>query len=451
MTKFFQFTKNNLAVGFMLFALFLGAGNIIFPPQLGQQAGTEIIPSIIGFLITGVGLPLLGIVAVAKNGGDLQVVANRIHPIFSILFTSVVYLSIGPLFAIPRTGAVTYEIGIAPFLSSSAKESWLPLFISTFIFFAICLYLALNPSKLVDRIGKILTPALLIVICLLAIKSFITPMGEIGDPQGVYVTKAFSESFVQGYLTMDVLASLVFGIVIVQSLQAKGIVDRAKQVSITIFAGVIAALGLAFVYISLTYLGATSPSAVGYLDDGGKIIAGAAKALYGQVGNIILSLVIILACITTAVGLISANATFFNKLFPKVSYKLLTVIFTLFSFLISNFGLSNLLAITKPVLLFIYPIAIVLMLLILFDKAFNRAPIVYSLSLLATAFVSFYDGVKGAEMKITWYEKILKSLPLYDQSLGWLVPALIGMLLGWLIHLIIKASSSSYSKKYCRM
>lgn len=351
MKNFFQFTKNNLAVGFMLFALFLGAGNIIFPPQLGQQAGTEIIPSIIGFLITGVGLPLLGIIAVAINGGDLQIVANRIHPVFSIIFTSVVYLSIGPLFAIPRTGAVTYQIGIAPFLSSSEQESWIPLFITSLIFFAICLYLALNPSKLVDRVGKILTPALLIVICLLAIKSFISPLGGIGEPQGVYETKAFSESFVQGYLTMDVLASLVFGIVIVQSLTAKGIVNRAKQVSITIYAGIVAALGLAFVYISLTYIGATSPSVTGYLDDGGSIIAGAAKALYGQAGNIILSLVIILACMTTAIGLISANATFFNKLFPKLSYKLLAVIFTIFGFLISNFGLAKLISITLPVLL----------------------------------------------------------------------------------------------------
>lgn len=447
MKNFFQFTKNNLAVGFMLFALFLGAGNIISPPQLGQQAGTEIIPSIIGFLITGVGLPLLGIVAVAINGGDLQVVANRIHPVFSIIFTAVVYISIGPLFAIPRTGAVTYEIGIAPFLSSGAQESWLPLFISSFIFFAICLFLALNPTNLVDSIGKILTPALLIVICLLAIKSFVTPMGEIGEPQDVYVKNAFSESFVQGYLTMDVLASLVFGIVIVQSLQAKGIVNRAKQVSITIYAGIVAALGLAFVYISLTYLGATSVSKVGYLEDGGSIIANSAKVLYGQAGNIILSLVIILACITTAVGLITANATFFNKLFPKLSYKMLAVVFTTFGFLISNFGLKNLIAITLPVLLFIYPIAIVLMLLIMFDKAFDRAPIVYSLALIATALVSLYDGIKKAGFEINWYQNILETLPMYDQSLGWLVPAIIGLMIGWLIHVLMKVSSTNYAKK----
>lgn len=436
-----KFIKENLAVGFMLFALFLGAGNIIFPPQLGQNAGTEFIPSMIGFLITGVGLPLLGIVVVAKNGGDLQTITNRIHPVFAIIFTSVVYLSIGPLFAIPRTGAVTYEIGVAPYLSNA--DHWLPLFLATFVFFAICLYLALNPTKLVDRIGKILTPALLVVILLLAIKSFITPMGGFGEPHGEFVTKAFSLSFVEGYLTMDALASLVFGILIVQSLQARGIMDRAKQVTITVFAGIVAALGLAFVYISLGYLGVTSTDSIGYSGDGATIISDAAKVLYGNAGNIILSLVIILACITTAVGLISANATFFAKLFPSMNYKSLVVVFTLFSFLISNFGLSKLLAITLPVLLFIYPIAIVLMLLVLIDKAFNRARIVYTLALIATALVSLYDGIKGAGFKITWYENILNTLPLYDQNIGWLIPALVGLVIGWIIHLMTRKPSAA--------
>ncbi|WP_342470184.1 branched-chain amino acid transport system II carrier protein [Ureibacillus sp. FSL K6-3587] len=438
-----SFIKNNLAVGFMLFALFLGAGNIIFPPLLGQQAGEHLLPAIIGFLITGVGLPLTGIVTVAKNGGDLQEVAGRIHPLFGIIFTAVVYLSIGPLFAIPRTGAVTYEIGIAPYLSEAQAESWVPLFISSLIYFAISLYLALNPTKLVDRIGKILTPALLIVILLLALKSVITPMGPLQEAQGDYITKAFSKGFVEGYLTMDVLASLVFGIVVVQSIQAKGIMDRAKQVTITIFAGIVAALGLAFVYISLSWIGASSPTVTGYFDEGGSVISAASKALYGNTGSIILSLVIILACITTSVGLITANATFFANLFPKVSYKVLVVIFTVFSFLFSNFGLAKLIQITLPVLLFIYPIAIVLMFMVMFDKAWNRAPIVYTLALIATAFVSLYDGIKGAGFSIGWYEKLVSSFPLYEQSLGWLVPAIVGLVIGWIIHLIMKSGKGA--------
>ncbi|MFY3791579.1 branched-chain amino acid transport system II carrier protein [Ureibacillus sp. MALMAid1270] len=439
-----KFLKENLAVGFMLFALFLGAGNIIFPPLLGQQAGSEYIPAIIGFLITGVGLPLMGIVAVALNGGDLQEVSKRIHPIFAITFTSVVYLSIGPLFAIPRTGASTYSIGVAPFLSAEAQSGWLPLFITTLIFFAVVLFLALNPSKLVDRVGKVLTPLLLLVIILLAVKSFITPIGPIGEAQGPYVTQAFAKGFTEGYLTLDALASLVFGILIVHSLAANGIKDRMKQVKMTINAGFIAAVGLAFVYISLAYIGVTSPSVTGHLSDGGSIIAAAAKILYGNAGNIILSAVIILACLTTAIGLVAANATFFNKLFPKLSYKFLAVVFTLFSFVISNFGLANLITITLPVLMFIYPITIVLMLLIMFDKLFDRRPIVYAFPLTITAFIGLYDGLKTAGFEVKWYGNIINSLPLAEQSLGWLVPAIVALAIGWMIHLLTK---SSYLRK----
>lgn len=440
MKNFGSFVKDNLAVGFMLLALFLGAGNIIFPPLLGQQAGENVLPAIIGFLITGVGLPLFGIVAVAKNGGDLQMVASRVHPWFGVIFTSVVYLSIGPLFAIPRTATVTYEIGIDPYLSASQSASWLPLFIMSFVFFALCLYLAMNPTKLVDRIGKVLTPALLIVIVLLAVKSFITPMGGIQEAQGPYVDNAFSKGFIEGYLTMDVLASLVFGIVVVQSLQARGIMDRAKQVTITIFAGIVAALGLAFVYVSLAWIGVSSPEVTGFFNDGGSVIAESAKVLYGSAGNIILSAVIILACITTAVGLISANATYFAKLFPKVSYQTFAIIFTLFAFLISNFGLATLIQITLPVLLFIYPIAMVLMFMVVVDKAWDRAPIVYALALIATAFVSLYDGISYVGLEIAWYKNIVSALPLADQSLGWLVPAIVGAIIGWVIHAITKTA-----------
>ena len=432
------FFRQNLAVGFLLFALFLGAGNIIFPPELGQQAGENIFVSIVGFLITGVGLPLLAIVVVAKNGGDLQVLANRVSVKFGIIFTSIVYLAIGPLFALPRTGAVAFSIGIAPHLSENLSSHWLPLFITTLVFFSVTLYLAYSPTKLIDRIGKVLTPALLIVICLLAIKAFITPMGEIGESQGKYINNAFGESFTQGYLTMDVLGALVFGIVIVQALQAKGIKDRAKQVKISIFAGIVAAIGLAFVYISLAYIGVTSTSAVGFLDDGGSILAAASNVLYGQAGSVILSATIILACLTTAVGLLSANAAFFAKLFPKVSYQTFLIIFTLFSFGVSNFGLSTLINISLPVLLIIYPIAIVLMVTALFGDLFKHNKYVYQFTLIVTTLISLYDGIKQAGYSIPAYENLLVKLPLYEHSVGWLVPAIVAGVIGYIVGNIVK-------------
>ena len=433
------FFKENIAVGFMLFALFLGAGNIIFPPLLGQQSGDQFFISIVGFLITGVGLPLLAIVAVAKNGGDLQLLSSRVHPLFGIAFTSIVYLSIGPFFAIPRTGAVSYNIGIVPFLSEAQAESWVPLFITTLVFFGITLYLAFNPTKLVDRIGKILTPALLIVILILAVKAFATPMGEFGESQGAYITNAFSESFIQGYLTMDVLGALVFGIVIVQSLQARGVMQVAKQVKIAVFAGIVAAIGLSFVYISLAYIGATSVNAIGYHQDGGQIIAASAKVLYGTFGSVVLSATIILACLTTSVGLLSANATFFARLFPKLSYKAYLIIFTVFSLAVSNIGLAKLISISLPVLMMIYPIAIVLMIVALFAGRFDHARIIYVLPLLVATIVGINDGLKAAGIEIEAYNNLLNLLPLQEQSLGWLIPSIIAFVIGVII--------SSFTKK----
>jgi len=438
MRNILVFIKENLAVGLLLFALFLGAGNIIFPPLLGQQAGEHITTAMVGFLITGVGLPLLAIVAVAKAGGDLQLLASRVHPIFGIIFTSIVYLAIGPFFAVPRTGSVSYEIGIVPFLSEAAQEHWAPLFITSIVFFALILYLAFNPSKLVDRVGKILTPALLIVILLLAVKSFITPMGESGTAVGNYTVSPFYEGFVQGYLTMDVLGALVFGIVILQALRGMGMNDTRKQVKTTIFAGIVAAIGLAFVYISLGYIGNTSIGAIGTSDNGGVIIAKSAEYLFGDFGSIILSVTILLACISTAVGLLTANAQFFNKLFPQISYKTFLIVFTLFSVAITNVGLSTIINTSLPVLLIIYPLAIVLMVLSLVDHFFKGGRIVYVLALIPTFFVSLYDGLKQMKITFTSYENILNILPLYEQSLGWLVPAMIGTIIGFIIYKLFK-------------
>ncbi|WP_444980431.1 branched-chain amino acid transport system II carrier protein [Lysinibacillus piscis] len=429
------FMKENLSVGLLLFALFLGAGNIIFPPLLGQQAGENIAVAMLGFLATGVGLPLLAIVAVAKAGGDLQVLANRVNPVFGVMFTSIVYLAIGPFFAMPRTGSVSYEIGIAPLLPEGFTHHSVSLFITSVLFFAFILYLSLNPSKLVDRIGKILTPALLIVILLLAIKSFITPMGQAQQAVGSYVISPFAEGFVQGYLTMDVLGALVFGIVILQALKDKGMTNTKQQINTTIFAGVIAAIGLAFVYISLSYIGNTSVESIGTFDNGGSIIAQSVKVLFGHFGSIILAIIILLACISTAVGLLTANAQYFHRLLPKIPYKVFLYIFTFFSLAITNVGLTKITNASLPVLLVIYPLAIVLMLLSLLDHFFKGGAIVYISALIPTFFVSLYDGFKEVAITLPFYERMLKAFPFYEQNLGWLIPASIGAMIGYIIYL----------------
>ena len=421
----------------MLFALFLGAGNIIFPPALGQGAGENLFSAMTGFLITAVGLPLLAVLAIANSNtgeeGGLQTIASRVHPAFGIIFTLIVYMAIGPFFGIPRTATVSYEIGIVPFLSNGVSEAWWPLAVFTVLFFSITVALALNPAKLVDRIGKLLTPVLFIVIGALVIKSFLTPMGSIQEAQADYIDHPFFHSFVEGYLTMDVIAALVFGIIIINALKAEGVTKKGPVMKAMIIAGLIAAAGLTFVYVSLSYIGATSVEAIGLQDNGGAILALTSTVLYGSAGTTILAVTIIFACLTTSIGLVSACAQYFEKIFPRFSYKNYIFIFAGFSALIGNFGLTQLIAISLPILMMIYPLAIVLMLLSFIDNSFGRKPIVYISALFATAIVSIFDGLKVANIDVTPITEILSHLPLYEQQIGWLVPAIVGAFIGLII------------------
>ena len=429
--------QKNFVIGLMLFALFLGAGNIIFPPALRQMAGDNLFIAMIGFLITGVGLPLLAVLAIANSeeGRGLQNIAGRVHPIFGLAFTIVIYMAIGPFFGIPRTATVSYEIGIIPFLPPGAADSIWPLALFTIAFFTITTLLALNPAKLVDRIGKVLTPVLLVVIGTLAIKSIMTPMGELGQPQGEYISQPFFHGFIEGYLTMDVIAALVFGIVVINALKVEGITEKGPIMKAMVIAGLIAAAGLTLVYASLSYIGATSVDAVGIQDNGGAILALASTVLYGTSGTAILAITIIFACLTTAIGLVAACAQYFEEILPQLSYKTYVFIFAGFSALVSNIGLTQLIAFSLPVLLIIYPLAIVLMLMSFIDKSFGRKPIVYILALLATAFVSIFDGLLVAGINIKPITSLIAQLPLYEQNIGWLLPAIIGALVGVIIGL----------------
>ncbi|MGD6833375.1 branched-chain amino acid transport system II carrier protein [Sutcliffiella halmapala] len=435
--------KDVLILGLMLFALFLGAGNMIFPPLMGQAAGTSVGTAVIGFLITGVGLPLLGVMAIAYTGGDLQTLANRVNPIFGIIFTFIMYLAIGPFFGIPRTGTVAFEIGATPFLPESVNPVGWPLFIYTIGFFAITYFLALNPTKLVDRIGKILTPLLLGVIGILVIKSIVTPMGELQNPSEAYANSPFFKGFLEGYLTMDTIAALVFGIVVISAIKDKGVTDKKTITSLCMKAGFIAAIGLTLVYGGLSYLGATSTNVVGAADNGGQILSGSANYLFGSLGTVILALAITFACLTTSVGLVSATSQFFVKVFPSISYKIFVAILSIFSLIVANFGLNQLIAVSLPVLIMIYPLAIVLILLSFYR--WKNESYVYSFALLFTGIISFVDGLAIANINIIFLQDIFSVLPFYSVGVGWLVPAIIGALIGMAIGNLMPRSKRSES------
>lgn len=423
--------KEIIALGFFMFALFLGAGNIIFPPLLGQQAGESLSSAIIGFLVTGVGLPLLAVFTIARSGGDLNDLSLRVHPLFAKVFPVIIYLTIGPFFGMPRTGTVTYEIGVAPFLSN---DSSMGLFISTFVFFLITFWLALNPAKLVDRVGKVLTPLLLLLIVVISIRGFVSPIGPFSDAVGKYREGAFLGGFVEGYLTMDAIAALVFGVVVINRVQEMGIKTESIIRSYTIKAGVIAGLGLSFVYISLSYLGATSVGAVGMQENGGDILSSVTSLLFGPFGSIILALVITGACLTTSVGLVAACAEYLSQRFPRFSYPVVVTVLCLFSFTMANLGLSQLISVSIPLLISIYPIAIVLILLSLLHsyKPMERA--VYVGAIIGAGIISIYDGLATAGIEIASISTGFTYIPFYTNGLGWLLPSIAGGLLGLLFQ-----------------
>ncbi|MGG3928394.1 branched-chain amino acid transport system II carrier protein [Metabacillus fastidiosus] len=425
-----------VVIGLMLFALFFGAGNLIFPPMLGQSAGMNIWSANAGFLVTGVGLPLLGVLALGFSGkDDLQSLASRVHPIFGIVFTTVLYLAIGPLFAIPRTGNVSFEIGVKPFLSENSSP--VPLLIFTIIFFSITCFFSLNPAKIVEIIGKILTPIKLTFIGILVIVAFIHPIGDFQAPVKDYTVQPFFNGFREGYLTMDTLASFVFGIIIINAIKEKGAKTKKQILIVCGKAAGIAAIVLAIIYTALSYMGASSVEKLGLLDNGGTILAKVSDYYFGAYGEILLGLMITVACLTTSVGLVTSCSAFFHKLFPKVSYKTLAISLSIFSAIVANIGLTELIAISVPVLTAIYPLAIVLIFLTFFHSLFKGKAEVYQGSLLLTFIISLFDGLNGAGIHISSINHFFNAvLPMYEVGLGWIIPAIIGGFIGYGISIL---------------
>ena len=420
-------------IGVMLFALFFGAGNLIFPAALGQNAGSNVWMAVTGFLITGIGLPFLGILAMGLSGSkNLEELASRVHPLYGIIFTSLLYLTIGPFFAAPRTGAVAYDIGIAPFVSEGYGQIGLIVF--TALFFIVTLWFSLNPAKLVDRVGKILSPAIIVLIFILLVMVIVKPLGSIEAPQEAYANGAFMKGFMEGYNTMDALASLVFGIIVINSIRAMGITSTRGILMASAKSGLIATIFLGIIYVGVAYLGATSTGAFGLFDTGGPVLGKASFYYFGTVGTVMLSVIILLACLTTSIGLMTACGEYFHTLVPKVSYKMWVLLFSLVSFVIANFGLSNIINYSIPVLMFLYPLAVALMLLTFLSKLFNHSRLVYIAAISVAFLISIIDGFKtfcdllGMEYFgwlahiVSFYERVL---PFYKNGLGWLLPVLI--------------------------
>ena len=437
-----------LTVGFMMFSIFFGAGNLIFPPALGQAAGSNLVPAILGFLTTGVGLPLMGIAAIAFKGGRyIEFIREKTYPWFATMLLVILYLSIGPLFALPRTGAVSFEIGIRPFLTDSTLL--LGQIAYTGAFFGLSYYLALNPNKLIDRVGKMLTPALLVVLAILFVKAFASPLGDILMPTGSYVDAPYAQGFQDGYQTMDLLASIAIGTLVVNSVRMRGVTGNRAIGKVCIVAGIIALALMACVYGSLSYLGATSASVLGHSANGGQLLADAVGIFFGPTGNLILAIIIGLACLTTCCGIASGAAWYFNKLFKnKISYERLLLVIILFSFAASNIGLTQIITLAVPFLVTIYPVVIVLVVLSLLDRFIGWRRSIYQWACDITLAFAVVDGLNAAGIHVPVLNAVLADyVPFYSIMMGWLLPAIVGAVIGWGVSLFQTAPSEEAAKE----
>lgn len=417
-----------LSISLLLFAVFFGAGNMIFPPLLGLSSGENMWVSISGFVITDVGLSLLAIVAVALAGGSFNNLASRVHPKFAAVLAIIIYLSIGPLFVIPRTGSVSYEIGIAPLF----QDQWYSMLLFSLIFFTIVYFLSLNPSKLVDHIGKILTPILLGIIAVMATKAILSPAGTPIPPVGDYKEIPFFKGFLEGFLTLDAIGALVLSTIVVNAIRQNGVEEKKSIAKYTILCGSIAAFFLTIVYFLLGYIGASNGN-LGQFENGGQLLATIMYQLFGTSGNILLSIAIIFACLTTAIGVVSAFANYFTNVLTNVSYKKLVLYVCIFSFIVSNLGLSLLIKITLPVLIILYPITIILIFVSFIDKYTKRKPSVYIGAMIAAFIISCIHALDNVGMMPHAITSIASTIPFYKLGIGWIVPAIIGGIVGYFI------------------
>lgn len=434
-----KLTRRQLTlVGSMLFGLFFGAGNLIFPLILGAKAGQNLPVALLGLLITAVGIPLLGVMSIGISQSEgLLDLSGRVSPRFRLLFTCALYLTIGPLFAIPRCAATSFTIGAAPFVGENIK---LWQFVFSLCFFGATLYFSLKPSKILDSVGKFLNPSFLLFLGIMLVTALINPVQPITSvsPNDGYIQGAFFSGFLQGYDTLDALASLAFGIIVIRTVRQLGVANPGRVAVSTVNAGVVSMSLMAFIYAATALVGAQSFGLYAErLSDpgftGGDAFALIAHHYFGKGGGLLLAVTVTLCCMKTAVGLVTSCSETFTEMFPgKLSYTWWAVIFSAASLLISNFGLSRIIEFSAPALYFLYPLAIALILLGLFGRFFNHARPVYQWTMWFTLAAAALELCRVVDFRPV-ADFAGRFLPFYAYGLGWIIPAALGFIVGMIV------------------
>ena len=397
--------------------MFFGAGNLIFPAFLGNTIGDQYLLGIIGFIFTGVGLPLLAIISCSKVDGSFKSIANKVSPKFAVIFTAILFIAIGPMLAIPRTAATTFELSISPFFSGISP------FIAMVIYFIINLFFVLGKTSIIDTIGKYLTPTLMIILFILIVKGLIMPIGNVLETNAINV---FPNSLLEGYQTMDAIAALLFAGMITTSLKSKGYKDKEMPLMI-LKSSLIAILGLAFVYGGLTYIGAQTVELASSEISKTALLILISKNILGSIGPVIIGIAMGLACLTTSIGLITSGANFFERISKgKLSFKLNAIIISVLSLGIATLGVDNIVVLSVPILNILYPVSITLIGTTLLSKYINS-----NKAIRVGVYTSLIFGILFEIPGLN-----LNFIPLAEIGFGWLIPTILAILFSYIIFTI---------------
>jgi len=431
--------KNLFFIGSMLFGLFFGAGNLIFPVFLGQQAGSNVFSAIIGLMITGVGLPLLGVASMGMTGSNSVFdLAGKVNRPYAYVFTILLYVTMGPLFAIPRLATISFQLGIAPFIGKSHQTFILVIFSA--IFFIVTWFLSRKPSELMTYVGKWLTPIFLVLLGILVVTAFIKPMGGLDAiPQGQYAKSPVLTGFTEGYNTMDALASLAFGVVVIDTIKSLGVTHPGQIAKDTIKSGLISVILMGIIYTFLALIGTMSVAKLPLASNGGVTLAQVFNYYFGSFGSLLLALIAIIACLKTSIGLTSAFGETAEEMFPKFNYQATLIGVGVMSFLVANIGLTKLINYSTPVLMFLYPLAMVLIIIAVLTPVIGDSKWIFGMTTLFTIIPALFAGMDALPKEIRSsgvVQQILAvndHLPLAQLSLGWVVPALVGLVFGFIV------------------
>ncbi len=420
-----------IVIGFALFSMFFGAGNLIFPPYIGVTSGSNWLMSFLGFIIADVGIILLSINAIAK-AGSFQDVIGKAGKRFGLTLEVIMMLCLGPILVVPRTGATTFEMSILPL-----NNSFNPIIFSI-LFFTLVFILTIKPSKVMDIIGKFLTPILLAALAILIIKGILSPIGELNT--NISSDNLFMRGVTQGYQTMDALGLGGITALVMSSFLSKGYRNKKENISLTIKASLIAGIGLTLVYGGLAYLGATVSTVYDASISQTELLVNITNLLLGNTGTILLSIVVAFACLTTSIGLTSVTAKYFEDVTNrKLKYEYIVTFICVFSAIFSNLGVDKIIAIAAPILTVLYPVSIVLVLMSLFGKIFKRDS-AFKGAAYATLLTSLLTVLSNLGINIPF----INNLPFANMGFNWVIPALIGAFLG---KLIIKENSICINSK----